>query len=268
MGYYASGSGSIVLRKMTNDEIKELYHEFLYQLQRVSELETIDRDFQTFVESGDPLKKVLDCINKVFGEFDGYYDNVNYRKLPNVTEAEAVYIDVLHEYEKYYEEGIKELLNILEPYVETGNIVFSGEDDCHWQFDFRDGKWHEDDGEICYGTDEPMEVTVKDKKVLVSKNGQMLTLSESDFRELESIANRELYYRQDVIEYLEKLIESGTVSEDVMNDEEAIDELLELYADYREDHNSGCDTDSIWSWDYCLEEAYCNSDLILKYKLK
>lgn len=52
--------------------------------------------------------------------------------------------------EKYYEEEWLDFLQKLEPFTVAGNIRFDGDEDCHWVFSFRNGKWYEDRGEIVY----------------------------------------------------------------------------------------------------------------------
>lgn len=52
--------------------------------------------------------------------------------------------------EKYYEEDWLDFLQKLEPFTVTGNIRFDGDEDCHWAFNFRNGKWYEDRGEVVF----------------------------------------------------------------------------------------------------------------------
>ena len=44
------------------------------------------------------------------------------------------------EYDKYYDDEITEAMNKLAPYVKSGNVEFTGEDDSVWRFHFYDGK--------------------------------------------------------------------------------------------------------------------------------
>lgn len=55
-----------------------------------------------------------------------------------------------HEYEKYHNDDVVYAMNKIAPYVEYGDVEFSGEDDCHWRFHFEDGSVKEQDGEIVY----------------------------------------------------------------------------------------------------------------------
>lgn len=51
---------------------------------------------------------------------------------------------------RYYEESVKDFLAELEPYLESGEINYSGEDDTFWRFEFRKDKWYKDIGHIEY----------------------------------------------------------------------------------------------------------------------
>ena len=51
---------------------------------------------------------------------------------------------------KYYEEDVKDFLAEIEPYMDSGEIQYSGEDGEFWQFEFRKGEWYYDIGHIEY----------------------------------------------------------------------------------------------------------------------
>lgn len=46
------------------------------------------------------------------------------------------------------------LLDELKPYISEGLIEYTGEEDTHWHFSFKDGEWTESNGRIIYD-DEP-----------------------------------------------------------------------------------------------------------------
>lgn len=58
------------------------------------------------------------------------------------------------EYDKYYDDEITESMNKLAPYVKSGNVEFSGDDDCVWRFHFYDGKVRYEVGRTVF---EPMD---------------------------------------------------------------------------------------------------------------
>lgn len=58
------------------------------------------------------------------------------------------------EYDKYYDDEITESMNKLAPYVKSGNVEFTGEDDCVWRFHFYDGKVRYEVGRTVF---EPMD---------------------------------------------------------------------------------------------------------------
>lgn len=58
------------------------------------------------------------------------------------------------EYDKYYDDEITESMNKLAPYVKSGNVEFTGEDDCVWRFHFYDGKVRYEAGRTVF---EPMD---------------------------------------------------------------------------------------------------------------
>lgn len=54
-------------------------------------------------------------------------------------------------YDIYHEEDVLAVLDILTPITEEGSQVeFSGEDDSHWAFELKGGKWHERSGYVVY----------------------------------------------------------------------------------------------------------------------
>ena len=56
------------------------------------------------------------------------------------------------DYDKYHEEdvedGLEKLLEIAP--IKDGECNFTGEDDAHWRFVFRNGKWIEQSGRVVY----------------------------------------------------------------------------------------------------------------------
>lgn len=50
----------------------------------------------------------------------------------------------------FHEDYVEEYLNKLAPYVESGEIEMSGEEETHWKYVFKDGGWAEVAGHIMY----------------------------------------------------------------------------------------------------------------------
>ena len=50
---------------------------------------------------------------------------------------------------KYYDD-VDDCMRLLAPYAKSGDVYFSGEDDCHWRFHFCNGKVEEQNGEVEY----------------------------------------------------------------------------------------------------------------------
>ena len=55
-----------------------------------------------------------------------------------------------HEYGKYYSD-LEDDLGKLAPYIKSGDIEFTGEDDEHWRFHFVNGEMEYQNGTIVYG---------------------------------------------------------------------------------------------------------------------
>ena len=90
--------------------------------------------------SKDELERVtealFDAFNEVIISDDGQY----------------TCLELIHYNEKYYGDGVMDALRIAsecEKFVD-GEAEFSGEDDCHWRFIYRDGEWQEENGRITY----------------------------------------------------------------------------------------------------------------------
>ena len=59
------------------------------------------------------------------------------------------------EYDKYHDDEVTEALRNLAPFVESGNVEFSGDDDCHWRFHFWNGTMKYQDGRLVYEDADP-----------------------------------------------------------------------------------------------------------------
>lgn len=76
---------------------------------------------------------------------------------------------VLHvgDYSKYYEEDATGTLTEIAPLVESGEIEYSGEDDNHWRFIFKDGTWDEEYGSVYYESE--MSTAQEDKEEFLGR---------------------------------------------------------------------------------------------------
>lgn len=59
------------------------------------------------------------------------------------------------EYDKYHEDDVTNALRNLAPFVESGNVEFSGDDDEHWRFHFWNGTMRYQYGRLVYEDADP-----------------------------------------------------------------------------------------------------------------
>ena len=59
-------------------------------------------------------------------------------------------LEVEHSHDKYHEDVVAEPLEKLAPFVESGDIEFTGEDDECWRFHFWHGRMREQNGRVVY----------------------------------------------------------------------------------------------------------------------
>ena len=50
----------------------------------------------------------------------------------------------------WHDEEVTELFDALAPFIESGELLYSGDEDCHWKYKFSNGEWKEYDGTIIY----------------------------------------------------------------------------------------------------------------------
>lgn len=130
MGYYASGFGTLYLKREAPDEYDKL----------AANLGT----------NNDPLiilgRLVIKAQFRYGLSLDVLKDNAH---------PDCYCLDIHYEYEKYYEEGIYEFLELIRPLLvsidhHTG-IYFAGEDDTYWRITVpRDGEYTETSGELVF----------------------------------------------------------------------------------------------------------------------
>lgn len=241
MGYYAQGSGSITIKRLTEQEVKDFYRrvETHFVWKPVAE-EKIPKDIKYI------LSKIDNQIANIFVLCNNYNEN---RQLA---------IEVLYEY-GIYSKLVKEELDLIASITESGEINFVGDDNHVWRFHFREGEWHEDNGVVYYSTDEPLTMKMDGSQgVVVFKDGLSMMLCENEIDKISSFFLENTHYRHDVVGYLNTLIEAGELSEDVLEDEKIIKEMVFNYADLREKHGVG--SGYVWDWTECIAEAYYQTD--------
>lgn len=245
MSYYASGEGYMTFKSMTEDE-------------KLSLINFITERFELRARP----KALVSAIT---------YADENMANICNgsrYADDNKLFLsfDLLHEYGSYHNDGIIEELEFFAPYLSEGNFEFIGEDGAHWRFDFRNGEWHDESGEVFFRTDEPMTIKPSDNEIVIKKGGLQISLTESEFLALEEAVDRNIFYRRDVMRFLKTLVESNELHSNVLKDEAACAEFIDLYAHNRSEHDPGCGN-FVWDYTQSLEDAYEHCTKLCKYKI-
>ena len=101
-------------------------------------------------------ESILKNIEYVYGYVERYKDTLSFTIDSNYHEVEVIAV-----------------LDELKPYISEGLVEYSGEDDTHWRFSFKNGEWVESDGRIIYD-DEPF-IQAKDAEEFI---GQLIDQAE------------------------------------------------------------------------------------------
>lgn len=86
--------------------------------------------------------------------------------------------------DKYWKDGVYEDLEIVKPYIVSGELEFTGEDNAMWRirFDSDTQEWIEENGTIVYGfesyTDGDLIAELRKRGYVVRKNGLDSLLSD------------------------------------------------------------------------------------------
>ena len=111
MGYCASGGGAIFLQKNCPEGYEQIAQALKVAPEKV-------------------LEAILDKITEVFEMYDSSFESQN----------DCYIAYVCHPYDKYHDDDINELFDLLSPVLAVGTWVdFTGEDDCLWCFRTREG---------------------------------------------------------------------------------------------------------------------------------
>ena len=261
MGYYATGSGTVVMKKMTMKEIRhffdEAYRKYEYGFNPDGNTTAEAVWEKLFPKNPDVIiEDILLAVDTDFNLFNSVVDR---------TADGNVLIDLLHEYKPYHDEDVIEELSFIAPFAKEGEMYFNGDDDCSWRFVLKNGKCVEENGEVVYQNDDPIAAMVNDNRITVSKGGMQITMTTDEWEAIVAAVNANLYFREDVIAYLNVLIESEIVSADVLQDEKAVQELIDIYTEYRHEYDSGVGKKLAYS--ECMENAFYESGEIQKYRI-
>lgn len=97
-------------------------------------------------------------------------------------------------------------------------------------------------------------ITIEEKDnvfITIKKDGQVLTVTENEWKDIYRFVERECYYKKDVIGYLDS---NGYQTEEVLKNQELMDSIVSDYAELRFENNGG-DPDSMMDWEECLDEV-------------
>lgn len=92
----------------------------------------------------------------------------------------------------------------------------------------------------------------------VEKDGVKIEITLDEVREMESLANTNVYYREDVTQYINDLYNDGEISKEIRDNEDFANDLLDEYARLREKYDG--DAEGL-DWQECLDEAMESLDL-------
>lgn len=95
------------------------------------------------------------------------------------------------------------------------------------------------------------------QKVTLSTDNAEITMNISTFTEIASEIDKNCYYRNDIINHINELINEGELPAEAASNEEFISSMLETYAELRED-NEGDEYGM--SWTECLIETFEDID--------
>ena len=97
-----------------------------------------------------------------------------------------------------------------------------------------------------------MNLIFKDDILYIVKDDMTMTLDGTELRDITEIYNKEVYFRQDVMNRIEVLVNENELPESALNTE-YINAVLEKYNDLRLDND---DVAEGKSWVECLDEAF------------
>ena len=102
-----------------------------------------------------------------------------------------------------------------------------------------------------------MNYTINGDIITITKEGVTVNLTKSEFWEIEESYNMR-YYREDVINKIDVLIDSEDLPETAADNTDYINAVTELYNKYRGKYCDGVSCGV--SWDVCLDMAFDDVD--------
>ena len=102
-----------------------------------------------------------------------------------------------------------------------------------------------------------MNYTINGDIITITKEGVTVNLTKSEFWEIEKSYNMS-YYREDVINKIDVLIDSEDLPETAADNTDYINAVTELYDKYRDKYCDGVSCGV--SWDVCLDMAFDDVD--------
>lgn len=174
MGYHASGDGYVVLKKsaLTTKGMSALCRRAFGKDAKLEDYIGTDKA---------DLSALRRLIMKIDDDY-GYVPGEGFIEMSCKLKGHPEF-ELTHNDENYHGEILRDFLDIFTPFVVEGNIALSGDDNLHWQFDFRKG-WQEDTGEIHYATGEPLSVQQTPKGILATKDGESITFTKKELAKL------------------------------------------------------------------------------------
>lgn len=117
MGYYATASGFVKTRPLSEEECARLFT----KLDAAVGAETTDVD-------------AFNCVD------------ISYYK----SNGKTVIDFDLSASGNYHEDNVREFLKMVAPFTEEGEIEYAGEQNDCWRFHYRNEAWYEDNGYVSY----------------------------------------------------------------------------------------------------------------------
>lgn len=97
-------------------------------------------------------------------------------------------------------------------------------------------------------------VNIDERTITITKDGQTITLTGQELRDINREYDINTYYREDVDNAIEVKVENNELPINAMENEEFAKAVLIRYAAYREDNCD--DSDDAWTWQECMDEAF------------
>jgi len=98
-----------------------------------------------------------------------------------------------------------------------------------------------------------MELFLQDDVLYITKDGVTIKLDGCDIRSINELYDKEVYFRQDVVNNIENYVHDGELPLSALENEKYINVVLDRYNQLRVDNDGVADGKS---WIECLDEAF------------